>query len=124
MMATHKYSPGPRMRALLTLPIALLMVGSSEAQTPTRILKGAKAFEFIVDTDRASQACGIAKTSIQEQVVRIARSVGLHLTPAEVRPSTNLALSLTIRTKHGMLTGNPNEPHQWNGDICATGIRL
>jgi hypothetical protein len=101
------------------------MVGSSEGQTPTRIMKGVKAFEYNVDTDKPSRACGIVKASIQDQVLRIARSVGLHLRPVDARASVgHLAINLTLITKHGIFTTSPNETHQWSGDVCATSIRL
>src|SRR5262245_61388294 len=114
------------MRAFLAIPVVFLMLGSSEAQTPTRILKGVNVFELIVDTDRPSRACGIAKAAIQEQVMQIGQSVGLALRPViDVTASmTNLALRLTMTTKHGIFTTDPNEAHQWHGSICATGIRL
>ena len=113
------------MRAFIAFALVLAVMGSSEAQTRFKLLKGAKSFELVVGADEPSNACGIVEARIQDQVMQVAQSLGLTLSPTPIlRAEFDLpTLVVTIISKHGIFTDDlSKKPLLQN--ICATSIRL
>jgi hypothetical protein len=113
------------MRTLIGFALMLAAMGSSEAQTPFKLLKGAKSFDLVVAADEPSNTCGIVEARIQDQVMQVAQSVGLTLSPTPtLRAEFHLpTLVVAMISKHGIFTDDLSKKSLLQ-NICATSIRL
>ena len=113
------------MRTLIAFALVFSVMGSSEAQTLFKLLKGAKSFELVVRADEPSNTCEIVETRIQDQVMQVAQSVGLTLSPTPIlRAEFDLpTLVVAIISKHGIFTDDHSKKPLLQ-NICASSIRL